>query len=297
MLNVLEALPNGSRVAIIRLRSLGDCVLTTPALALLKRFRPDLDVSVVAEERFHDLFTGGADVDAVLPPRLGLLRRARPSLCLNLHGGTRSAWMTALSGARFRAGFRHFRYQQAYNVRIPRAQEILGVNRTVHTAEHLASAIFALGAPVTDIPRARLFAPGAGRPCVVIHPFATGPDKTWPAENFLAVARQLHLDTIFIGGPGDDLAFFREFPVLAGAPLSEIQSILASAVLFLGNDSGPAHIAAAFGVPSVVLFGSSNPAIWSPWRAPAEVLTSPEGIGGIRVEEVLSALTRLRVPA
>ncbi len=86
------------------------------------------------------------------------LRSWRPRLCLNLHGGTRSAWLTALSGARWRAGFGHFRHQFVYNVRIPRAQQILGVERTVHTAEHLASAMFWLGVPLTEIPRATLFA-------------------------------------------------------------------------------------------------------------------------------------------
>ena len=129
----------------IRLRSLGDCVLTTPALDILKRFRPDLRVAVMVEERFRAVFEGNPDIERILPPALGALRRWRPALCLNLHGGTRSAWIAALSGARFRAGFGHFRHRIAYNVRIPRAQEILGIERKVHTAEHLASAMFYLG--------------------------------------------------------------------------------------------------------------------------------------------------------
>ncbi len=62
--------------------------------------------------------------------------------------------MTAASGAAFRAGFGHFRHQFAYNLRIPRAQQILSVERKVHTAEHLASAMFWLGVPLTEIPRA-----------------------------------------------------------------------------------------------------------------------------------------------
>jgi hypothetical protein len=54
--------------------------------------------------------------------------------------------LTAASHARYRAGFQHFRAQWAYNLSIPRAQEILGEERAVHTAEHLASAMFWLGA-------------------------------------------------------------------------------------------------------------------------------------------------------
>jgi ADP-heptose:LPS heptosyltransferase len=298
--SVLEDLPRDGRVAVIRLRSLGDCVLTTPALEILKRFRPDLRVSVMVEDRFRELFEGNPDIDEILPPQLSRLRRARPHLCLNLHGGTRSVWMTACSGARYRAGFGHFRGQFVYNVRIPRAQEILKVDRKVHTAEHLASALFYLGAPIAEIPRAKLVAAARPDPCVVIHPIAATPAKTWRAEGFLEAARHLKSsgsDVIFIGGPTDDLSPFRAFRTLAGAPLAEIKSLLASASVFLGNDSGPAHMAAAFGIPSVVLFASSDPAIWGPWRTPSEVIAAPAGIARIRVEQVLEALTRLRVHA
>lgn len=298
--SVLEDLPREGRVAVIRLRSLGDCVLTTPALDILKRFRPDLRVSVMVEDRFRELFEGNPDIDEILPPRLSHLRRARPHLCLNLHGGTRSVWMTAGSGAGYRAGFGHFRGQFVYNVRIPRAQEILRVDRKVHTAEHLASAVFYLGAPITEIPRAKLMAAARPGPCAVIHPIASTPAKTWRAESFLEVARYLKSsgsDVIFIGGADDDLSPFRTFRTLAGAPLAEIKSLLASASVFVGNDSGPAHMAAAFGIPSVVLFASSDPAIWGPWRTPSEVIAAPAGIAQVRVGQVLEALTRLRVHA
>ncbi len=303
MESVLEGLPQESHVALVRLRSLGDCVLTTPALALLKRSRPDLRVAVVVEDRFRAIFEGNSDVDAILPPRLPALRRWRPRLCLNLHGGTRSAWLTALSGARLRGGFGHFRLGAAYNLHIPRAQEILGVSRKVHTAEHLASAMFYLGAPVSQVPRTCLVAdapvPGAG-PSAVLHPVAATPEKTWPAEGFLEVARRLSrsgLDPVFIGGAADDLSPFREFRTLRGAPLAAIKNLLAGASFFIGNDSGPAHMAAAFGLPVVVLFGPSDPEIWAPWRTPSEVIASPEGIAQIRPAQVIEALARLRVAA
>jgi heptosyltransferase III len=302
MESVLACLPTGSRAAVIRLRSLGDCVLTTPALHLLKQHRPDLRLAVVVEDRFRPVFEDNPDIDDLLPARIGAVRAARPALCLNLHGGTRSAWMTALSGARYRAGFAHFAFPFVYHVRIPRAQQILGEERTVHTAQHLASAMFHLGVPMTEIPRARLFAPAASRePAVaVLHPVASAPDKTWPADRFLAVARHLRtagLDPVFIGGPGDDLSPFSAFSTLAGAPLSDVKALLAGAALFAGNDSGPAHMAAAFGVPVVVLFGASDPVVWAPWRTPSEVLTAPGGIAAIPVERVTEALDRLRVHA
>lgn len=307
--SVLECLPHGSRVAVVRFRSLGDCVLTTPALDILRRSRPDLRISIVVEDRFRTLFENNPDVDDILPPSIGVLRKWRPRLCLNFHGGTRSAWMCALSGAEQRAGFGHFRNSWAYNLHIPRAQEILGEERTVHTAEHLASAMFWLGAKVGEIPRAKLVPKvlanlGAldvhKQPLAVIHPVAATPQKTWRADGFLAVAerlRVLNMEPVFIGAETDDLAPFHAYRTVRGASLENVKSLLAGASFFIGNDSGPAHMAAAFGLPVVVIFGNSNPAIWGPWRTASEIVTAPGGIGAVEVEQVLGALDRLRVHA
>ena len=301
MASVLEDLPRGSRVAILRLRSLGDCVLSTPALDLLKRARPDLRILVVVEDRFRAVFENNPDIESIVPPELGPLRAWGARLCVNLHGGSRSAWLTALSGSRWRAGYRHFRNGFVYNAHIPRAQQILGVERTVHTAEHAASAMFWLGVPVSEIPRAKL-AGGNARPTrnAVIHAVAATPGKTWRADGFLAVAEHLRhagLDPVFIGADSDDLSAFGAFRTLRGAPLSEVKELLAGASLFVGNDSGPAHMAAAFGVPVVAIFGESNPAIWGPWRTASEVVTSPAGIGGVEIAQVVQAAARLGVHA
>ena len=302
---VLDDLPPAGSVAVVRLRSLGDCVLTTPALEILKQHRPNVRVAIVVEERFRAVFEDNPAVDEILAPKLGDLRRFRPHLCLNLHGGTRSAWLTAASGARWRAGFGHFRNGSVYNVRIPRAQEILGFERTVHTAEHLASALFYLGAPVGDVPRARLYAHQLrsltlAAPVGVIHPVAAAPEKTWSATGFVAIAEHLKasgIEPVFIGAAGDNLSPFAEYRTVQGAPLKEVKSLLASSSLFIGNDSGPAHMAAAFGLPVVVIFGNSNPAIWGPWRTAAEIVAAPGGIGAITVDQVLDALGRVRVAA
>jgi heptosyltransferase-3 len=301
-------LPHGCRVAVIRLRSLGDCVLTTPALDIWKRARPDLRIAVVVEDRWRAVFEGNPDIDTLLAPRLHGLRAWRPDLCLNLHGGNASARLTALSGARWRAGFAHYRWQPLYNIRIPRAQQILAEERTVHTAEHLASGVFYLGTPRVEIPRAKLFAESAlraglqpSRPYAVIHPIASAPDKTWPAAGFLRAARflreSLDLDPVFVAGPGDDLTAFREFRTVSGQPLGAIKSLLQGAALFLGNDSGPAHMAAAFGLPVVVIFGASDPAIWGPWRTSSQVILNPAGIQSVTEPQVLEALERMRVHA
>jgi ADP-heptose:LPS heptosyltransferase len=302
MSSILERAPRGERVAVIRLRSLGDCVLTTPAIRILKRSRPDLRIGISVESRFAAVFAANPDVECVLPPVASAVRRFRPWLCLNLHGGARSALITALSGARVRAGFGHFRYPWLYNLRIPSAQRILGVERTVHTAEHLASAVFYLGAPRVEIPPATLFgARRAVQPVAVLHPVASHPAKVWPASRFLAVAGYLKdscgLDPVFIAATREELRPFHAWRTLAGAPLPEIADLLAGAALFIGNDSGPAHMAAALGVPVVVLFGPSDPRIWGPWKAVGKALTGPSGIDSIQTADVVAALSRLGVCA
>jgi ADP-heptose:LPS heptosyltransferase len=301
-MTILEQIPKGAGVAVVRLRSLGDSVLATPAIHLLKRARPDVRIAVVSEPRFSAVYEGNPDIEEVLKPGVRILRAFGPELCLNLHGGSTSAKLTLLSGARFRAGFEHFRFSDVYNIRIPRAQEVLGVERTVHTAEHAASAVFHLGVPLQEIPRARLFAPVTTRgPYAVFHPVASHPHKTWPAAFFTTVAqyvdRELGLQPIFIAGPGEDISQFQVWPALAGASLPEVKALLRSAALFVGNDSGPAHMAAAFGLPVVVLFGPSDEVVWAPWKTESVTLKADGPIHTIEAQQVMRALDRLRVHA
>ncbi len=292
----LAELAENAVVVVIRLRSLGDTVLTTPALSLLKRARPDLRIAMVVERPFDALLTGNPDIWRVLrvTEKVGgsglfgairQIRQLRPELCLNLHGGATSAWLTALSGARVRAGFGHFRFQFVYNVAIRRAQQVLrrGHDDPVHTVEHHASAIFHLGAPESEIPKAVLRAePGRqDRPYAVLHVTASYFTKQWPTDRFRQIGaflRQAHgLEPIMISGPGEGsvLAELADFTCLDSLSIDDLKSLLAGAELFVGNDSGPAHVAAAFGVPCVVIFGSSNSAVWGPWRTRHVIVETP----------------------
>lgn len=288
-MSVLDELPQNASVVVIRLRSLGDTVLTTPALRLLRAVRPDLRLSVVLDESFAPLLEGSPLIDEVILARRGNhtktireIRRRRPALCLNLHGGPSSAWMTAFSGAAHRVGFAHFRLAAVYNNRIPSAQDVLRLagDATIHTAQHLASAVFYLGVPQTEIPSAQLFAEPLQRaqPYAVLHVAAAYATKQWSAESFRTAARHIQqqhgLEPILIAGPGQDdlLSQFPEFTTLPGLRIPEVMSLMAGASLFLGNDSGPAHIAAAFAKPCVVIFGSSNSAVWGPWKTLSRII-------------------------
>lgn len=213
---------------------------------------------------------------------IAALRSWRPDATINLHGGTRSIALTAASRAPLRAGFAHHRFASIYTCKIPRAQDIMHVERKVHTAEHIASATFFLGVPQTEVPRARLFAaaPSAlAAGYAVIHPFSSAPEKTWPMDRFLEVAqhveRNLRLTPVFIPGPGEPANIFGRYNVVPNASIPELKGLMSGAHLFIGNDSGPAHIAAAYGVPCVVVFGPTDPAVWGPWRTQGRALKMP----------------------
>jgi len=286
----LQQLSPEASVVVIRLRSVGDAVLTTPALRLLKAARPDLHVTVVMDEPLAGLLEGSPDVDRVLAVARGRtidavksIRAEKPELCLNLHGGVSSAWMTLFSGAKLRVGYGHYPKSFVYNRRIPRAQEILGLsqNAAVHTAEHHASAMFYLGVERSEIPPARLYAPSAQRSerYAVLHVAATYHTKAWPIKRYVRLAEAMQVEMgirpVIIAGPGADQllgAFPRETETKANLSIEQMKSLIGGARLFVGNDSGPAHVAAAFGVPSVVLFGSSSSELWGPWRNRHEVV-------------------------
>lgn len=303
--SLLPGLPHGARIVLIRLRSIGDIVLLTPSLRLLKEWRPDLRISVVVESRFRELLEGNPAVEEILDPGGGSglakiasrfraareLRKRRFSVCVNLHGGPTSTLLTRASGARWKAGFEYFRGRAVYDFRAPDARSILG-QKIVHTAEHQASLFFYLGLPRQEIPRAELYFKPEDRAWwrekrhslglvesseyAFVHPAALYATKQWAPENFAKLGefleRQAALTPVYSCGPG-------ESPVLdaveqaAGAPISRVEgaslgqfaAALAGARIFVGNDSGPAHMAAALARPVVVIFGSSSSDIWGPW--------------------------------
>jgi len=314
--SLLPSLPAAARILVIRLRSIGDIVLLTPALHLLKEWRPDLRVSVVVESRFRELLEGNPDVEEILEADTGAgwgkilsrartvreLRRRKFSLCVNLHGGPTSTLLAGLSGASWKAGFEHHRARALYQILIPDARIILG-QPAIHTAEHQASAFFYLGLPRRDIPRAQLFVNAAHaawweekrssldlaapREYALLHPAALYVTKQWAPEHFARLGayleREARLATVFSCGPGESPAL-DAVERSAGAPLrrlgdaslGQFAAALAGARLFVGNDSGPAHMAAALARPSVVIFGSSSSQIWGPWPRPAPFGAGPQ---------------------
>ena len=297
----LAGLPSGASVLIVRLRSMGDTILLTPSLRLLHDWRPDLQVSVLVEPPWNELLEGNPAVESVLTLRgkamaAWRVRRARFDSVVNLHGGPTSAFLSRWSAAPLRAGFSHFRHPGAYNAHIPTAQEILGTPRPVHTAEHIASAFFWLGVPPGAVPAAELYPSDtafervrerlgsmgveADESYAVIHPTALYASKQWPAQGFAEIEQYLErtygLRAVYVCGEGkneretlDRIESQNRRSILLAQnwPLQEVIALTAGARIFVGNDSGPAHIAAAVRIPVLVIFGSSHATVWKPWKA------------------------------
>jgi ADP-heptose:LPS heptosyltransferase len=120
-----------------------------------------------------------------------------------------------------------------------------------------------VGCPPGAVPR--LPVPVAPRRGVAIHPFSGSPRKNWPLERFLEVAARL--DAVLFRGPEESLPGARFVE-----DRWELACELASFQVFLGNDSGVSHLAAAAGTPVIALFGPSNPAVWAPRGPRVEVL-------------------------
>jgi len=124
------------------------------------------------------------------------------------------------------------------------------------------------------------------RPIVAIHPGSGGEHKCWPLENFLKLAVRLRTDlyeVVFLWGPaererwGADAVRHLEAvaPVLAEASLVDLASVLSCCTGYVGNDSGIGHLAGALGIPTVTIFGPTNPGQWRPLGPKVSVCEPP----------------------
>ena len=296
-------LPEGSRVLILRLRSLGDTVLLTPALAALHEWRSDLRVSVLLEPAFAPILEGNPAVAEILVLRGSLdairaMRRRKFPVAYNQHTGPRSAIFTAASGVPVRVSWAGRQFSFVYNVEVPGVEFFYG-RAHGHTAEHAITQFYWTGLPRGPIPAARVYPQAdavaaiekkleqklaargisSGKPYAVLRPGASSFDKRWPAEHFAWLARWLwkeqNLVPIVDLGPGDRevaeatrSAFGPESAIFDSLDLRELMALIAGAQLLVGNDSGPTHIAAALARPTVAIFGASNVINWAPWQTP-----------------------------
>jgi len=332
------------KVLLVRLRSIGDTVLATPSLFALKRFLPNVKIDILVEDWVAPLLDNHPHVDnVVVLERGGFMTRARVArelraanydVVYNLHGGTTATFLTRATGARHRVGFKTYQYAQLHNHQAP-SPLLLWEQQKTHSVEQQLALLGWTGVPVTDRPRTQLGISEQAAETVnkllgkaglseqkiaLIHPAAAFATKQWAVESFARVAEfvaERGFAPVAIAAPNEK-ALLEKLCSEASVKITtfdlslpEVTALAARSQLFVGNDSGIAHIASAVGTPAVVIFGSSNIAHWRPWNsAPAEVVfeempcqpchgyfcekfEQPECILRVPVTRVIAAIERL----
>jgi ADP-heptose:LPS heptosyltransferase len=105
------------------------------------------------------------------------------------------------------------------------------------------------------------------RNAIVIHPFSGSQKKNWPLDQYRELSKQLPYEVTWLAGPEEELPEAQRFENLA-----DLAAYIASARLYIGNDSGITHLAAAVGVKTIALFGPKSPRIWVPRGDNVEVV-------------------------
>ncbi len=334
-------------ILVIMLRYIGDVLLVTPVLRNLRAQVPGARITMMVNAGTEDVLRENPDVDHVLVvQRRGLvsqmrflrqLRASRFDCVIDLTDGDRSALLSRVTGAPIRIGYDQERRWRGLlytavvrspTARLHRVERNLEAVRAIGL-EPKASALILKSSRKDDEEAAdilrRLGLEEAARPLVMLHPGARYWFKSWPAERFAALADRLSEElncAVVIGGSEADrpiaetiLARARSKPVVlvGSTTLPQFAAILKRCRLFVGNDNGPMHMAAALQVPLVALFGPSDPAIWGPRGGAAEVIyrgdachacVHPTCVRGeescmhqISVEEVLAASRRMLAPS
>lgn len=227
------------------------------------------------------------------------LRRNKYDAAFNLHGGTTATFFVRISGAKHRVGYKNYQFNFLYNHTVENPQDFWKKENT-HSAENQLALVGAVGVPVSDKPESRLSVTEKALKSfeeklnskaqssktdklALFHPAAAFPSKQWATENFARVAEFLSEKGFQIAAVAlpqerailENLERNARVPVLTfdDLTLPEITALAAKARIFVGNDSGIAHIAAAVQTPTVVVFGSSNIYHWRPWtNAPNEIV-------------------------
>ncbi|GIH96186.1 glycosyltransferase family 9 protein [Planobispora siamensis] len=296
------------RPAVLALRglALGDLLTAVPALRALRRAFPGHRLVLAAPSALADLLPliGGVDelLDVSGP---GPVPFDAPEVAVNLHG----------RGPQSVDALRRTRPGRLITHAHPGFPEVSGPpwRQDAHEVRRWCDLLGWYGIPA-DPADLRLSEPagaegGAGRTGpVVVHPGAAYPARRWPPERFAQVIdglRRAGHEVVVTGGPAErDLA--ATVATLAGLPgervlagrtrLRELAALVARARLVVCGDTGVAHLASAYGTPSVVLFGPVAPALWGPPPAGPHIALWAGMSGDPHGGETDPGLLRIGVP-
>ncbi|MCA1637813.1 MAG: glycosyltransferase family 9 protein, partial [Acidobacteria bacterium] len=232
-----------------------------------------------------------------------------------------------------RVGYKNYQYNFLYNHLLSSSSDFWQQEQT-HSAEQQLALLGFVGVPVSDKPKSRLVINERALKSLeekfnakvqrvkdakfffnqsafaLIHPTAAFASKQWATESFARIAeflKEKSLNSVAIAMPKErevleNLKQNSHVPIqiFDDLTLPEITALASKAKIFIGNDSGIAHIAAAVETPTVVIFGSSNIHHWRPWTNAAneivysgEEFDKSESIKKITVENVIEAIEKI----
>lgn len=282
----------GARKAVVLQTSfLGDSLLTLPLLRRLKESLPGATLAVVTLPKHADVFRGSQWVDEVIlddkrgahggpagPWRIAAELKAKGfDLAVIPHRSFRSALVAWLAGIPRRVGFAASAGRFLLTDAVPFAWLTHDLERNLALARPLGGdAAPSAGearyvAPAAPSPKLEKALAQAGVPAGArlagVHPGAAWATKRWLPERYAELCRRLAADgltPVLVGGPGD-AALGAEIAQASGAKdltgktdLADLQALMGRLSLFVTNDSGPMHLAAAAGVPVVAVFGATT---------------------------------------
>jgi len=287
-------------VLFITLSNIGDAVMTTPVLQALHDKYPQAVIDIVTDPRSSQLFRH-------CPWRGNIILKHK-----------QAGWRGLAALVK---ELRAIRYDLVVDLRTDGLTLLLRARRRLtrcgcrSAGGHAVERHFCVlrhGEPPPASPPARVWLSAAeydfarqalaglpGRCWLALGPGARGEAKRWPADRFNALARQLqpHFDAIILPGSADDAGACRQAAaglalpcrMLAGkTDLLQAAAVLQQAALFVGNDSGLGHLAAAVGTPTLTLFGPGDPQRYHPWHANACWVQGASGdVADVSVDEVL----------
>jgi lipid A biosynthesis lauroyl/palmitoleoyl acyltransferase len=293
-------------ILLVTLSNIGDALMTTPVMEALHAKHPQAIMDIVADPRSSELFAHCPYLNRVI------------------HRDKSQGWRGSLVLIR---ELRKRRYDLIVDLRTDGLAWLLRARRRLtrrdarHARGHAVERHMAVIRRYTgtdDIPRPRLWLNATerqyagqvlnhlpGRRWLALGPGARWEPKRWPPGQFRELV-QRHRETfdavVLLGSRADagicrTLADGLTLPCLdlAGQTgLLEAAAVLSRMHLFIGNDSGLGHLAAAAGIPTLTLFGPGEPRRYHPWNHPARWLQSPTGrIEDLHVSRVAEALGAL----
>ncbi len=314
------------KILIVKLQYVGDTMSVVPVVAALKRHAPGLTVDVLIHKECAELIAHHSDIRKVWVydrdqakksffstityhlPLIAKLRREKFDIVIALTQGERPFFLSLATGAPVRLTYRIASVITRMMNAIPEGKttrrHFIEVDVDILRYFGIENRDVNLMIPIPEEVRARILKRLAlvispGQTTVAIHPGARKKTRQWKPERFAQITARLRdrygAAIVLLGGADeqgllDDIERLMGFPAaLKSSSLSllDMAAVFAECRLFIGNDSGPGHIAAAVGCPTLSLFGPNYPVLCRPYSASGEVIFKNLDCCGCRQEEHL----------